>query len=188
METKYCASEFIKSDFFRYTGKEMTFFTMLSAFRIPGFFYSFLLRKAFKYKRNHVLGIFYRLIWSRYSYKFGFQIPVTTKIGKGLYIGHFGDIVISHKAVLGNNCNIATGVSIGAIIEGKRKGAPKIGNAVWIGINSVIVGGIEIGDNVVIAPGSFVNFDVPENCLVMGNPGKIVSSNSPIENYIQNRV
>ena len=69
---------------------------------------------------------------------------------------------------------------------GKRAGAPVIGDFVWMGTNSVIVGGIKIGNDVLIAPGSFVNFDVPDNSLVIGNPGKIVPKDQPTKNYITN--
>jgi serine O-acetyltransferase len=133
------------------------------------------------------MGIFFRLLHRRCAYKFGFQIPVITQIGSGFYIGHFGTIIISPMAKLGKNCNIAPGVTIGRIGLGKKKGTPIIGDYVWIGTNSLIVGGITIGSNVLIAPGAFVNFDVPENSLVIGNPGKIINSlRNPIKNYISN--
>ena len=51
--------------------------------------------------------------------------------------------------------------------------------------NSVIAGGIHIGNNVLIAPGAFCNFDVPDNSIVIGNPGKIIPrDSSPTEKYI----
>ena len=51
--------------------------------------------------------------------------------------------------------------------------------------NSIIVGGVRIGNNVLIAPGAFINFDVPDNSIVIGNPGKIVERNSsPTDKYI----
>lgn len=89
-------------------------------------------------------------------------------------MGHYGGIVISNEAVIGENCNIAQGVTIGRINKGPRKGAPKIRNQVWIGPNAVLAGNITIGDNVLIAPLSFVNMDVPANCMVIGNPAKII--------------
>ena len=63
-----------------------------------------------------------------------------------------------------------------------------IGNKVWIGTNSVIVGKITIGDNVLIAPNSFVNFDVPSNSIVIGNPGKIIPSTNATDKYINNEI
>ena len=60
-----------------------------------------------------------------------------------------------------------------------------IGNNVCMNANSIIVGHATIGDNVLIAPGAFVNFDVPDNSIVIGNPGQIISRNSsPTAKYI----
>jgi len=131
-----------------------------------------------------ILGIYYRLIVRRLSYKFGFQIPVTTSIGEGFYIGHFGTIVINGKAKIGKNCNIAHCTTIGQANRGKLKGYPTIGDKVWIGTGSVIVGNIKIGNNVLIAPNSFVNIDVPDNSLVIGNPAKVINKENPTEGYI----
>ena len=55
---------------------------------------------------------------------------------------------------------------------------------VWMGTGSVIVGNITINDNVLIAPNSYVNFDVPSHSLVMGNPAKIIPRENPTESYI----
>ena len=65
------------------------------------------------------------------------------------------------------------------------KGYPTIGDYVWIGTGSVIVGNINIGSNVLIAPNSFVNIDVPDKSLVIGNPCEIVSKENPCERYIK---
>ena len=63
---------------------------------------------------------------------------------------------------------------VGVENRGKRKGIVKIGNNVWIGINSVIVGKIKVGNDVLIAPNCYINFDVPDHSIVIGNPGKII--------------
>lgn len=85
------------------------------------------------------------------------------EVGKGFYLGHFGMIVINGEVKIGDNCNINQGVTIGAENRRKRKGVPVIGNRVWIGASSVVVGRISIGNNVLIAPLTYVNFDVPDN-------------------------
>ena len=84
-------------------------------------------------------------------------------------------IVINNKSILGDNCNIHQGVTIGNVNRGKNIGCPVIGNRVWIGANAVVVGGITIGNDVLIAPLSFVNFDIPDNAVVAGNPAKIIN-------------
>lgn len=71
--------------------------------------------------------------------------------------------------------------------RGTKKGCPKIGNDVWIGINSTIVGKIKIGDDVLIAPNSYINTDVPSHSVVLGNPCKIIQKNNATESYINNR-
>ena len=123
----------------------------------------------------------------RHSYKCHIQIPAKTQIGAGFYIGHFGRVIINPAAIIGENCNIATGVTIGQTNRGKLKGTPKIGDRVWIGANAMIVGGITIGDDVLIAPNAFVNFDVPSHSVVVGNPAVVHPRENATEGYI-NRV
>jgi serine O-acetyltransferase len=117
-------------------------------------------------------------------FKYGFQIPISTSIGPGFYIGHFGIIVINENAKIGKNCNVAHGVTIGQANRGMMRGCPVIGDKVWIGTGAVIVGRVSIGSNVLIAPNSFVNFNVPDNSVVLGNPGKIISKTNATEGYI----
>lgn len=129
-----------------------------------------------------------KLFWSFLLYrtrvKTGIQIPVGTKIGLGMRILHFGTIVVNPYAVNGKNFNIAQGVLIGNS-EGKNAGVPTIGDNVYCGANSIIIGNAKIGNDVLIAPGAFVNFDVPDNSIVIGNPGRIIQrDSSPTKKYI----
>ncbi|SFB41695.1 serine O-acetyltransferase [Algoriphagus aquimarinus] len=117
----------------------------------------------------------------------GFQIPLKTKIGYGLFIGHHGSVIVNVRSVLGDNCNLSPGVTIGQISEGKKKGCPTIGDNVWIGTNLVIVGNIHIGNNSHICPSSFVTFDVPANSLVIGNPTVINNDWGKTNQYILNK-
>lgn len=71
---------------------------------------------------------------------------------------------------------------------GGRQGAPVIGNEVWIGINAIIVGKITIGDDVLIAPNSYVNCDVPSHSIAIGNPCIIKHRENATEGYINRRV
>jgi serine O-acetyltransferase len=72
--------------------------------------------------------------------------------------------------------------------SGGRQGAPVIGNEVWIGINAAIVGKVTIGDDVLIAPNSYVNCDVPSHSIVFGNPCIIKHRENVTEGYINRRV
>ena len=68
---------------------------------------------------------------------------------------------------------------------GKRMGSPTFGNNVCMNANAIVIGNAHIGNNVLIAPGAFVNFDVPDNSIVIGNPGKIIArESSPTQKYI----
>ena len=80
---------------------------------------------------------------------------------------------------------IFKGVTIGSIRRGKKQGVPIIGNNVVLCANSFVCGNIKIGNNVLIAANSFVNFDVPDNSIVIGNPGKIHSRFNPVKDYIK---
>ena len=86
--------------------------------------------------------------------------------------------------MIGKNFCIGAGTLIGNA-QGKKKGVPVIGDNVFMGRNSIIIGNVKIGNNVLIAPGAFVNFDVPDNSIVIGNPGNIISrDSSPTDKYI----
>lgn len=127
------------------------------------------------------------LLHRHYMFKFGICIPCSTRIGEGLYIGHFGSIVVNHAAVIGRNCNLSQGVAIGATYRGSRPGAPVIGENVYVGPGAKIIGGISIGDNVAIGANCVVTRDVPENAVVVGIPGRVISYKGS-EGYIRNPV
>jgi len=134
------------------------------------------------------LRIYYTWRLKLMSYKTGIQIPPRTDIGEGFYIGHHGRVIIHPDAKLGKNMNIATGVTIGAENRGKRKGVPTFEGKCWIGTNAVVVGNVKIGEDVLIAPLAYVNFDVPPHSVVVGNPGKIIPKENATEDYICNLV
>lgn len=173
----------IKKDLFRYEGKRCD--SLLTQLRYvlftPGFQFTYCRRKA-SLARNPISRLFWRVLHRRCMFHSGIQIPVGTQIGEGLRIGHFGNIVINPSAVIGRNFSIAHGTLIGSA-AGKRKGVPTIGDNVIMSANSVVIGGVNIGNYVMIAPGAFVNFDVPDNSIVIGNPGRIIPSNRPTDKY-----
>ena len=70
----------------------------------------------------------------------------------------------------------------------KRKGAPRIGDEVWIGVNATVVGGIKVGSDVLIAPNSYVNCDVPDHSIVLGNPCRIIARDNATECYINRKI
>ena len=130
--------------------------------------------------------LFYKALFRLWANRRGLEISAINQIGGGIYLGHAYNITINSKARIGFNCNIHKGVVIGQTNRGKNKGAPTIGNEVWIGINAAIVGGITIGDDVLIAPNSFVNVDVPSHSVVFGNPCIIKHRDWATEGYVNN--
>lgn len=103
----------------------------------------------------------------------GITIPAGTKIGHSFYIGHFGGVHISPFAVIGNNCNLSQGVTIGVGGTGKRRGVPVIGDNVYVGANAVLAGPITVSNNVLVAAASLLVTDAPEDAVMMGVPATI---------------
>lgn len=126
----------------------------------------------------------YRFLLHKMSLKTQIQIPYTTSIGDNFSICHLGRVVINPKSTIGDNVCVNPGVLIGQENRGKRQGCPTIGNRVWIGSNAVIVGKIVVGDDVLIAPNAYVNFDVPSHSVVIGNPGIIKHKDNATEGYL----
>lgn len=173
----------IASDLYRLGGLK-GFSGFLKGLRNPGFKYIYIVRQLSTCTKYSPKWMLFSLLNRHYSYKYGFQIPTQTKIGKGFYIGHFGTLIINKDVILGDNCNVAPNTTIGETTRGARKGSPTIGNRVWIGTGVVIVGKITIGSNVLIAPNTFLNVDVPDNSVVMGNPAQIISKENAVDGYI----
>lgn len=171
-------------DLYRYYGgKESLRQRILRPIEIK---YIYVLRRC--QETRSLLRLYYRLRLKSLSHKTQIQIPYTAEIGEGLYIGHAGTIVVNPMAKLGKNINLAPGVTIGQENRGKRKGTPTIGDGVWIGTNAVVVGNITIGDDVLIAPLSYVNFDVPSHSIVLGNPARIIPRENATEHYVERQV
>ena len=138
--------------------------------------------------KNKIIFLFCKLILKYYRTKYGLEIPPETSIGEGLYLGHAFNITINGHSVIGKNCNIHKGVLIGRENRGKRKGCPTLGDCVWVGTNAVIVGKVTIGDDVLIAPNTYVNCDIPSHSIVFGNPCIIKQKDNATEYYVNNRI
>jgi serine O-acetyltransferase len=78
-------------------------------------------------------------------------------------------------AVIGKNCNLSQGVTLGVSGRGERRGAPTVGNRVYIAANAVVAGKISIGDDAVIGACAVVTTSVPPRAVVAGNPAQIKS-------------
>ena len=169
--------ELYNADIARYGGKPETYIRI----------FLFLYRKA-SLASFAPLKLIYKALFRIWANRRGLEITANNQIGGGIYIGHAYNITINQNAKIGRNCNIHKGVVIGQVNRGKRKGYPTIGDRVWIGINAAIVGKVTIGDDVLIAPNSFVNVDIPSHSVVFGNPCIIKHRDWATEGYVNNTV
>ncbi len=176
---------FVRSDYCRYTGcRKAGIVTLVSKAlfgRIPGYKYSFWLRLA-RYGNflTRPLGI---VMHHHYTIKYHIDIKRWCDIGYGLYLSHGMCIVINGATKIGNNVNISQFVNIGTNDPAYHA---TIGDNVYIGPLSSIVGGVTIGDNVTIGANSLVNKDIPENATAAGVPAHVLNNNNPAR-YILNR-
>lgn len=140
-------------------------------YRMTGNKYHSKIKNIIKLSFEHRLK--YMLLWRRFekkpnfltklrlyrlARKYGLEISTSAKIGKGLYLGHPYNITVASEAELGNN--------------------------VYVGINAVVVGNIKIGNDVLIAPNSYVNFDVLDHSIVIGNPAAVHIKEGATKDYV----
>jgi len=139
-------------------------------------------------RQQPVLRVFFPIAWlinRHQQIRFGIGISYKTSIGPGLYIGHEGGIVVSELAVIGKNCNLSHQVTIGVSRRGQRAGVPVIGDNVYIGPGAKLFGAIVVGNNAAIGTNCVVTRDVPENGVVVGVPGQVISHEGS-QGYINN--
>lgn len=106
----------------------------------------------------------------------GIELPRSATIGPGLYIGHSGGIVIAPGVTIGRNCNLSQHITIGLSGQGEKAGVPTIGDNVYLAPGARVFGKISIGNNVKIGANAVIYKDIPDNAVVVLDPGfKIVS-------------
>lgn len=179
------STKLLKDDLYRYEGDRSRRWRvkLKYLFFVPGFTYTFFFRRA-SAARNALARAFWSVPLQVTRYITHIQIPVGTRIGRGLRIVHFGHVVVNPSATIGENFTISQGCLIGSAL-GKHEGVPVIGDRVYMSANAVIIGKVNIGNDVMIAPGALVNFDVPDNSVVIGNPGQVIPrDSSPTAKYI----
>ena len=102
----------------------------------------------------------------------GICLPAQVRIGKGLYIGHFGGIFIHPDVTMGDNCSISQGGTIGE--RGGKSGSPQLGDGVYVGAGAKILGNVRIGDGAQIGANAVVVHDVPAGATAVGVPARVV--------------
>lgn len=185
------AKYLIEQDLLRYGRVEKfglrVFFRYVFLKVIPGLKFTIIFRLCQHYRYKNRLFFYVFFVWlRRLKFHYGFDISYRTKIGKGLYIGHFGGIVIHGNAEIGSNCNLSQGMTIGVLNRGKNAGVPKIGDRVFIGPGAVILGGITIGNDVLVGANAVVNFDVDDHSVVAAPAAQVISK-SGSSGYVTNQ-
>jgi len=124
------------------------------------------------YKTGRDLFAFH--LQNRASEQFGVDINPAARIGHGIMLDHATGFVMGETAVIGNDCSILQGVTLGGTGKADEDRHPKIGDRVLIGANASVLGNIPVGDGAKVAAGSVVLKPVPANCTVAGVPAKPV--------------
>ncbi|NJD33526.1 MAG: serine acetyltransferase [Betaproteobacteria bacterium] len=118
-------------------------------------------------------SLLYKILRTGCQMLTGVELPCETKIGRRLRIEHFGGIIVSGDAVIGDDVILRNGVTIGLKRTGQR-GAPRIGNRGDIGAGAKILGDIHIGDDAVIGANAVVLKDVPPGAFAVGIPARVI--------------
>jgi len=104
----------------------------------------------------------------------GIDIPNSVEAGPGLYIGHFGGIILHGQVRLGSNVNLGQGVTIGIGGFGARRGVPTIGSRVYFGAGAKVFGPIAVGDDCIIGANAVVNRTIPSGSVAAGVPARVI--------------
>lgn len=167
----------IQSDLIRYHG-QCTWTRLLKDFFLNRGFKATLFYRIGHYlyqnNRRYLLKLF-NLFYFRLQSAYCFELPYQTKIGPGFYFGHVFGTIINRYARIGKNVNISHGVTIGVISHGPRRGCPVIKDNVYIAPGAKIIGKVRIAEGTAIGANAVVTKDTPENAVVVGNPGEVVS-------------
>ena len=129
------------------------------------------------FEKGHVLLA--RLLSQRARHRTGIEIHPGAQIGRRVFIDHGDGVVIGETTVIGDDVTIYQGVTLGGTGKDVGKRHPTVGSGVTIGAGAKVLGPIEIGDHSKVGAGAIVLKNVPPNCTVVGNPGRIVKKQAP---------
>ena len=126
---------------------------------------------------RHNLRFIARWISQRCVRRTNIEIHPAAQIGRRFFIDHGTGVVIGETTVIGDDCTIYQGVTLGGTGKDKGKRHPTLGNNVMVGSGAKVLGPIHIGNNVRIAAGAVVLADIPDNCTAVGVPARVVRKN-----------
>ncbi len=125
-------------------------------------------------------SVLYHLLYIRARNVYGIELPYTVELGRRVIFEHQGAVVIHGYSVIGDDCVIRQGVSLGNRYLDQPFEAPVLGKRVNIGAGAKVLGAVTIGDDVSIGANSVVLHDVPAGTTVVGIPAKPIADNSSI--------
>ena len=171
--------KYIKSDLFRYYNNCNIKIFIYALFRNDSFRFQCVFRMC---QSNNILRYLGYFLYYFSKTRKKIQLPIQTKVGYGLYIGHGGPIVVNRTTIIGNNVNLSQFTTIGS----NHEKAAIIGDNVYIGPSVCVVEDINIGDNVTIGAGSVVTKSIPNNATAVGNYARVINYDNP-GRYVINR-
>ncbi len=124
---------------------------------------------------HQVVMILYNLWWKWIEISTGISISPDCRIGPGLYIGHFGQIIVHPDVVMGSGCNISQGVTLGLGAKEGCWGVPTVGDRVYIAPGAKVIGPIHLANGTVVGANAVVTRDTEENAIVGGVPARVIS-------------
>ena len=122
------------------------------------------------------LSAIYWFLFRRVRNCYGIEFPYTVQAGRRIVIEHQGAIVIHGNAVIGDDCVIRQGVTIGNRYLCKPQEAPRLGCRVNLGAGAKLLGNIVIGDGAIVGANAVVLHDVPADVTVVGIPAKPIKT------------
>lgn len=138
------------------------------------------MRAIWAYRRQHWLWthghqLLARTLSTHSRRKFGVEIHPGATIGRRFVIDHGMGIVIGETTIIGDDCQLYQGVTLGGTGKDKGKRHPTLGNNVVVGVGASVLGNITLGDGVKVGGGAVVVRDVPADCTVVGVPGHVTT-------------
>jgi serine O-acetyltransferase len=179
--------EYIKSDLARYHSTDKRSYPALLVMApgiIAGFYYRIghwiWYPAEINRKWLRILRPFYMVGKRLVEVYSGVSLSTQARIGRGLYISHFGPIFVG-ASVIGDNCNLSQQVTLGVAGRGEKRGLPTLGNRVFVGAGAKVLGPIQIGNDVSIGANAVVTKDLDDRAVAVGVPAKIVSHNGSFD-------
>ena len=121
-----------------------------------------------------VLSGVYRMLYWRCCVVYGIELPYTVRLGARVIFEHQKGIVVHGNSVIGDDCIIRHGVTLGNRYLNRSADAPILGRRVNVGAGAVILGRVTLGDDVRVGANAVVLFDVPEDSTVVGPKAQVL--------------